>query len=74
MICKVGTVISCVPEFWLALVLGFLYFLSSMVAASGAYAVGQENNLSDRIVHMILPLVVIDRTSLYYGYMVRTKC
>lgn len=35
---------------------------------------GQENNLSDRIVHMILPLAVIVTEHLwYYGYMVRNK-
>ena len=34
----------------------------------------QENNLSDRIVHMILPLAVIVTEHLwYYGYMVRNK-
>ena len=60
MICKVGTVISCVPEFWLALVLILVFSVSlRWLPSSGAYAVGQENNLSDRIVHMILPLAVI---------------
>ena len=35
---------------------------------------GQENNLFDRIVHMILPLAVIVTEHLwYYGYMVRNK-
>ena len=49
MICKVGTVISCVPEFWLALVLILVFSVSlRWLPSSGAYAVGQENNLSDR--------------------------
>ena len=75
MICKVGTVISCVPEFWLALVLILMFSVSlRWLPSSGAYAVGQENNLSDRIVHMILPLAVIVTEHLwYYGYMVRNK-
>ena len=75
MICKVGTVISCVPEFWLALVLILVFSVSlRWLPSSGAYAVGQENNLSDRIVHMILPLAVIVTEHLwYYGYMVRNK-
>ena len=42
--------------------------------SSGAYAVGQEKNISDRILHMILPLTVIVTEHLwYYGYMVRNK-
>ncbi len=75
MICKVGTVISCVPEFWLALVLILVFSVSlRWLPSSGAYAVGQENNNSDRIMHMILPLTVIVIEHLwYYGYMVRNK-
>ena len=75
MICKVGTVISCVPEFWLALVLILVFSVSlRWLPSSGAYAVGRENNIMDRIVHMILPLTVIVTEHLwYYGYMIRNK-
>ena len=59
----------------LALVLILVFSVSlRWLPSSGAYAVGQENNLSDRIVHMILPLAVIVTEHLwYYGYMVRNK-
>ena len=75
-ICKAGTIISCVPEFWLALVLILVFSVSlRWLPSSGAYAVGQEKNISDRILHMILPLTVIVTEHLwYYGYMVRNKC
>ena len=74
-ICKAGTIISCVPEFWLALVLILVFSVSlRWLPSSGAYAVGQEKNISDRILHMILPLTVIVTEHLwYYGYMVRNK-
>ena len=74
-ICKAGTIISCVPEFWLALVLILVFSVSlRWLPSSGAYAVGQEKNISDRILHMILPFIVIVTEHLwYYGYMVRNK-
>ena len=61
MICKVGLIlVFSVSLRWLP--------------SSGAYAVGRENNIMDRIVHMILPLTVIVTEHLwYYGYMIRNK-
>ena len=74
-ICKVGTVLSCVPEFWLALVLILVFSVSlHWLPSSGAYGIGEEKSMQDRIVHMILPLTVIVVEHLwYYGYMVRNK-
>ena len=74
-ICKAGTIISGVPECWLALVLILVFSVSlRWLPSSGAYAVGQEKNISDRILHMILPLTVIVTEHLwYYGYIVRNK-
>lgn len=74
-ICKVGTILSCVPEFWLALVLILVFSVSlRWLPSSGAYGIGKEKELSDRIWHMILPVMVIVLEHLwYYAYMVRNK-
>lgn len=74
-LCKVGTVSSCIPEFWLALVL-ILVFAASLhwLPSSGAYAVGKKDDIADRIRHLILPLTVVVLEHLwYYAYMVRNK-
>lgn len=75
LLCKVGTVSSCIPEFWLALVL-ILIFAASLhwLPSSGAYAVGKKDDVGDRILHLILPLTVVVLEHLwYYAYMVRNK-
>lgn len=74
-LCKVGTISSCIPEFWLALVL-ILVFAASLhwFPSSGAYAVGKKDDIGDRIWHLILPLTVVVLEHLwYYAYMVRNK-
>ena len=74
-ICKGGTLLSCIPEFWLSLVLilvfaGMLHWLPS----GGAYDVGHKNDLQNRIVHLILPMSVVVLEHLwYYAYMIRNK-
>lgn len=75
LICKVGTVTSCIPEFWLALVLILVFAVSlRWLPSSGAYSVGNKNDISDRIVHLILPMTVTVANHLwYYAYMIRNK-
>lgn len=75
LICKVGTVTSCIPEFWLSLILILLFAVQLRVLpSSGAYTVGHENDLGDRLLHLILPLVVVVLNHLwYYAYMIRNK-
>ena len=74
-ICKLGTLVSCIPEFWLSLVLIFVFsVILRWLPVSGAYSVGQNKNIADRLVHLILPLVVVVTGHLwYYAYMVRNK-
>ncbi|MDE7351847.1 MAG: ABC transporter permease [Acetatifactor sp.] len=74
-ICKLGTIISCIPEFWLALVLILVFALRlSWLPSSGAYSIGKNGDLWDRIVHLILPLSVVVISHLwYYAYMVRNR-
>lgn len=74
-VCKAGTVLSCIPEFWLSLVLILLFAVElRWLPSSGAYALGKDGGLMDRVVHLILPLSVVVLSHLwYYAYMVRNK-
>ena len=74
-ICKVGTITSCIPEFWLALVLILLFSATwHLLPSSGAYALGEAGNLGSRFEHLILPLAVVVLSHLwYYAYMLRNK-
>ena len=75
LICKVGTVTSCIPEFWLSLVLILIFAVNlRWLPSSGAYSVGNANDLSDRILHLILPLTVTVVNHLwYYAYLIRNR-
>ena len=74
-ICKIGTVTSCIPEFWLSLVLILIFAVKLKVfPSSGAYTIGNENDLGDRILHLILPMTVVVLGHLwYYAYLIRNK-
>lgn len=74
-ICKVGTVTSCIPEFWLSLVLILIFAVNlKWLPSSGAYTIGKEDDTADRIWHLILPMTVVVLAHLwYYAYMVRNK-
>ena len=72
-ICQVGTVTSCIPEFWFSLVL-ILFFAVELhiLPSSGAYTIGKEKDIADRIQHLILPVTVVVMGHLwYYAYMIR---
>ena len=74
-LCKVGTAVSCIPEFWLSLVLILVFAVNlRWLPSSGAYSVGNANDIGDRILHLILPLTVAVLNHLwYYAYMIRNK-
>ena len=74
-ICKIGTVTSCIPEFWLSLVLILIFAVElKVLPSSGAYTIGKENDLGDRILHLILPTTVVVLGHLwYYAYLIRNK-
>ncbi len=74
-ICKIGTVTSCIPEFWLSLVLILIFAVElKALPSSGAYTIGKENDLGDRILHLILPMTVVVLGHLwYYAYLIRNK-
>ena len=74
-LCKGGTVLSCIPEFWLSLVLILVFSVTMRVLpSSGAYDVGQKHNLGNRVWHLVLPMTVVVVEHLwYYAYMIRNK-
>ena len=74
-ICMVGTVTSCIPEFWLSLVLILIFAVEfKVLPSSGAYTIGKENDVGDRILHLILPMTVVVLGHLwYYAYLIRNK-
>ena len=74
-LCRAGTAISCIPEFWLSLVLILIFAVNlRWLPSSGAYSVGNANDIPDRVLHLILPLTVTVLGHLwYYAYMIRNK-
>lgn len=72
-ICKAGTITSCIPEFWLSLVLILIFAVNlKWLPSSGAYTTGMANDAGDRIRHLILPMAVVVTGHLwYYAYMIR---
>ena len=75
LLCKGGTLLSCIPEFWLSLVLILVFSVwLRVLPSSGAYDVGHQNDIRNRIEHLILPLTVVILGHLwYYAYMIRNK-
>lgn len=74
-LCKLGTIFSCIPEFWFSLILILIFAVRlKILPGSGAYSIGKAPNLSDRIRHLILPLTVMVMEHLwYYAYLIRNR-
>lgn len=74
-ICRAGTVLSCIPEFWMSLVLILIFAVElHWLPSSGAYSVGGGRDAWDRLQHLILPLTVVVMGHLwYYAYLVRNR-
>ncbi len=75
LLCRVGTLLSCIPEFWLSLVLILIFSVTlHWLPSSGAYDIGYRDDILSRIAHLILPLTVVVLQHLwYYAYIVRNK-
>lgn len=75
LLCRLGTVMSCIPEFWLSMLLILIFcVLLGWLPSSGAHSVGHAGDAGDRIVHLILPMAVVLAGHLwYYAYMVRNR-
>ena len=74
-ICRGGTILSCIPEFWMSLVLILIFAVNlHWLPSSGAYSVGSGSDAADRLLHLILPLTVVVMGHLwYYAYLMRNR-
>ena len=74
-ICKIGTASYYIPGFWLGVVLVLIFSVNlGWLPSSGAYDVGMKENVINRVQHLIMPLVVMVSTHLwYYAYMIRNR-
>ncbi|KIR03370.1 Oligopeptide transport system permease protein OppB [Lachnospiraceae bacterium TWA4] len=74
-ICKIGTATYYIPPFWLGVVLVLIFSVNlKWFPSSGAYDIGRAGDVGNRIKHMVLPLIVMIASHLwYYAYMIRNK-
>ena len=74
-LCNLGTISSCIPEFWIALVLILIFSVNlKWLPSSGAYSTGNAGNIGDRALHLVMPLTIVILEHLwYYAYMIRNK-
>lgn len=74
-ITTIGNITSCIPSFWISLILILIFGVNlAILPTSGAYSIGMADNIIDRIIHLILPLIVLILGHLwYYAYMIRNK-
>lgn len=75
LLCRIGALSSCIPEFWLSLILILIFSVTlRWLPSSGAYSVGGDGGVWDLIRHLILPLSVVILGHLwYYAYMIRNR-
>lgn len=74
-ICRVGTVAYYIPPFWLGVLLILIFSINlKLLPSSGAYDPGAQSDIGNRLQHMVLPLIVMVASHLwYYAYMIRNK-
>ncbi len=74
-ICKAGTVMYYIPAFWLGVLLVLVFSVNlKLLPSSGAYGIGKAADPIDRARHLVLPLLVMIASHLwYYAYMIRNK-
>ena len=59
-LCKGGTLLSCIPEFWLSLVLILVFSVTlHWLPSSVAYDIGYQDGVLHRGRHLILPLTIV---------------
>lgn len=74
-LCKVGTIFTCIPSFWLALLFILIFSVNlKWFPSSGAYTAGGERTGKDIFLHLVLPLLVLILEHLwYYAYLLRNR-
>ena len=73
-LCKLGTISSCIPEFWLGMLLILVFSVTlRWLPSAGAWSIGPGGGTpADRARHLVLPLAVVVTGHLwYYAYMIR---
>lgn len=72
---KIGVVTGIIPSFFVALLFILIFSVNlHLLPMDGAYSIGGEGSVADRIVHLILPVSVMVFSHLwYYAYMIRNK-
>ncbi|GHV34000.1 peptide ABC transporter permease [Synergistales bacterium] len=75
LICKIATAAFYIPTFWLGVVLVLIFSVNlRLLPSSGAYDIGKAGSFSNRVRHMILPMIVMVASHLwFYAYMIRNK-
>ena len=74
-VCRIGTISSCIPEFWLSLVLILIFAVQlRLLPSSGAYSIGRQDDIADRALHLLLPMAVVVLGHLwYYAFLIRNR-
>lgn len=74
-VCRIGTVAFYVPAFWMGVVLVLVFSVNlKLLPSSGAYGIGKSGDMADRLRHLVLPLIVMVASHLwYYAYMIRAS-
>ena len=73
--CRIGTVFTCIPSFWIALLLILLFSVNlGILPSGGAYSIGQEKTIKDIAKHLVLPVTVLTVEHVwYYAYLLRNR-
>lgn len=74
-ISKTGTTLYYTPTFWFGIILVLVFSINlKWFPSSGAYDMGQSGNILNRMWHLVLPVIVMVASHLwYYAYMIRNK-
>lgn len=75
LICKAGSLCYFLPSFWLCLLLILIFSVSlQWLPSSGAYSYARQNDVLDRVQHLILPCSVMILSHMwYYGSILRNR-
>lgn len=74
-IMMIGNITTCIPSFWISIIAILIFAVNlKVLPTGGAYCIGKDSDIGDRIIHLILPVAVLVTGHLwYYAYMVRNK-